>query len=58
MRDNYTYISSEAKKELKISDCKLMHLREEGVIKAIKKGRAFLYNEDDIKSYNELKNKN
>jgi len=37
------YTSKEAKKILKVSDCKLMHLREEGKIKAVKKGNAYLY---------------
>tara|TARA_R110000737_G_scaffold196754_3_gene217327 strand:- start:1277 stop:1399 length:123 start_codon:yes stop_codon:yes gene_type:complete len=28
-----------------------MHLREQGVLRAIKKGRGFYYNEDDIVKY-------
>jgi uncharacterized protein YkvS len=38
------YSSKEAKTVLKVSDCKLMHLREVGKIIAVKKGRAFMYN--------------
>lgn len=37
------YTSKEAKKVLKVADCELMHLREEGTIKAVKKGIAFMY---------------
>lgn len=36
--------SKETKSLLKISDCRLMHLRLEGKIKFKKVGRAFLYN--------------
>lgn len=43
---------------LKISDCKLMHLRQAGIFRFIKKGNAFLYNDDDIKKYKELMSKN
>ncbi len=50
-KDHYT--SKEAKKVLKVSDCKLMHLREEGRIKAVKKGRSFLYDTEAIKKYKE-----
>jgi len=42
--------SKEAKSIIKISDCKLMYLRESGVLRADKKGRRFMYNEDDLKS--------
>ena len=35
--------SKEAKSLLKVSDCKLMHLRLEGKLEFIKVGRAFLY---------------
>lgn len=35
--------SKETKSLLKISDCKLMHLRLEGKIEFKKEGRAFLY---------------
>lgn len=35
--------SKETKSLLKISDCKLMHLRLEGKIEYKKEGRAFLY---------------
>lgn len=36
--------SKETKSLLKISDCKLMHLRLEGKIEFKKVGRSFLYN--------------
>jgi len=45
--------SSEVKMLLKISDCKLMHLREAGVLKAQKVGRSFLYSKDSIDQYAE-----
>jgi hypothetical protein len=37
------YSTKETKSFLKISDCKLMHLRLEGKIEFKKEGRAFLY---------------
>jgi len=49
MKEKYIHKSSEAKKLLKVSDCKLMHLREDGVLRAIKKGNAYLYHQDDVK---------
>jgi hypothetical protein len=36
-------ISKETKKILKISDCKLMHLRLEGKIEFKKEGKSYLY---------------
>jgi len=33
-------------KELSVSDCKMMQLREDGTLKVIKKGKAYLYNID------------
>jgi hypothetical protein len=44
METNKWYTSKEAKSLLKISDCKLMHLRLEGIIVYKKNGRGFLYN--------------
>ena len=44
METNKWYTSKEAKAILKISDCKLMHLRLEGKIVFKKIGRGFLYN--------------
>ncbi len=41
--DNKWLTSKEAKCLLKISDCKLMHLRLEGKIEFKKYGKAFLY---------------
>lgn len=44
MKDETNYLTSkEIKKELKISACDLMHLREAGKLKFIKKGNAYLY---------------
>jgi hypothetical protein len=44
MENSKWYTSKEAKSLLKISDCKLMHLRLEGKIKFKKERRAFYYN--------------
>ncbi len=42
--NNSNFLSSkETKKELKISSCELMHLRESGKLKYIKKGNAYFY---------------
>ena len=46
--------SKEAKSILKVSDCKLMHLRESGVLRAKKDGRRFMYNKDYIEKYRKL----
>lgn len=43
METNKWYTSKEAKSLLKISDCKLMHMRLESKIVFKKKGRGFLY---------------
>ena len=58
MNEKFKHKSTETKKLLKVSDCKLMHLREEGILRAVKKGNAFLYHEDDIKEYRKIKLKN
>lgn len=42
MKDSFLS-SEETKKKLKISSCKLMHLRQEGKIEFIKKGRGYYY---------------
>lgn len=42
------FTSREARKELRISDCDLAHLRVEGKLKFVKKGNAFMYLKDDI----------
>lgn len=41
--DKKWLITKEAKSLLKISDCKLMHLRLEGKIEFKKEGRTYLY---------------
>lgn len=43
METNKWYTSKEAKAILKISDCKLMHLRLEGKILFKKNGRRYFY---------------
>jgi hypothetical protein len=43
--------SKEAKKELKIKDCDLAHIRISGKLKYTKKGNAFLYLKDSIDEY-------
>jgi hypothetical protein len=44
LKDSKKWLTSkEAKSLLKISDCKLMHLRLEGTIEFKKVGRTFLY---------------
>jgi hypothetical protein len=53
MNNKYKNKSQEVRKELKISDCKLMHLREEGILRSVKKGNAFFYHEDDVNQYKE-----
>jgi len=41
--------SAEARKELHISDCHLMHLRESGAVRFKKRGNAYLYAADDVR---------
>lgn len=44
MKSEKQYLSSKEKREqLKVSGCELMHLREAGKLKFIKKGNAYLY---------------
>lgn len=40
--------SKEAKKELKVQDCDLAHIRMSGKLRFIKKGNAFLYLKESI----------
>ena len=40
--------SKEVKKELKISDCDLAHLRQNGFLGFTKQGNTFLYNSNDV----------
>lgn len=56
--DIYSYGSNEVKKELKVSDCKLMHLREKGLLRATNKGRAFLYHKKDVEDYQKIRKVN
>ena len=41
--------SNEVQKELKVSTCDIMHLREAGKLRFEKKGNAYLYFEEDVK---------
>mgnify|MGYP003664495588 CR=1 FL=1 len=44
MKGQSNYLTSkEIRKELKISACELMHMRESGKLKFVKKGNAYLY---------------
>ncbi|WP_282085275.1 hypothetical protein [Aquimarina algiphila] len=44
MKDEKKYLTSkEMRKELKISACDIMHMREAGKLKFIKKGNTYLY---------------
>lgn len=43
--------SKEVKDLLKIRSCDLMHLRESGVLRAEKKGNAFLYIYNDVEKF-------
>lgn len=40
--------SKEVEKELKISSCDLMHLRDAGQLNYVKNGNAFLYSINDV----------
>lgn len=48
--------SKDVKKELKISDCDLAHIRITGVLEFTKKGNAFMYNSEDVLVYKLNKN--
>ena len=51
MSDKETWLSSkETKKILKVSDCRLSHMRKEGELVFMKKGNAFLYSLQHIKN--------
>ena len=51
MANNETWLSSkETKKVLKVSDCRLSHLRKDGELVFMKKGNAFLYSLQHIES--------
>ena len=45
--------SKEAKKELKVQDCDLAHIRNAGRLQFTKKGKAYLYTKESIDKYNE-----
>jgi hypothetical protein len=54
MLDNKWCNTKETKSLLKISDCKLMHLRIEGKIVFKKNGREFLYLIENVKYFTPL----
>jgi hypothetical protein len=43
--------SKDVKKELKITDCDLTHIRIAGILGFMKKGNTFMYNSKDILIY-------
>lgn len=51
MNKKASLTSKEVRSKLKIRACDLMHLRENGVLRAIKKGNAYLYDESDVVDY-------
>lgn len=47
--------SSDARKRAKVSTCELAHLRQQGEIRAIQKGRAFFYAKSDCEKVERTK---
>lgn len=43
--------SKEAKKELKVQDCDLAHIRNSGKLQFTKKGNAYLYSLESIEKF-------
>jgi hypothetical protein len=43
--------SQEAKKELKVQDCDLAHIRNSGKLQFTKKGNSYLYLKESIEEY-------
>lgn len=43
--------SKEAKKELKVQDCDLAHIRNSGKLQFTKKGNSYLYSKESIEKY-------
>lgn len=43
--------SKEAKKELKVQDCELAHIRNSGNLQFTKKGNSYLYLKESIEKY-------
>ena len=47
-----TYLTSkEAKKELKVQDCDIAHIRNSGKLQFTKKGNSYLYLKESIEKY-------
>jgi hypothetical protein len=51
MKTTKLLTSKEAKKELKVQDCDLAHIRNSGKLQYTKKGNAYLYLKESIDSY-------
>jgi hypothetical protein len=48
MKSESKYLTSKEKRDqLKVSACELMHLREAGKLKFVKKGNAYIYEKND-----------
>jgi|688.fasta_scaffold1625708_2 hypothetical protein len=47
--------SQDAKKELKVQDCDLAHIRNAGKLKFTKKGNAYLYFKESVDNYKKIK---
>jgi hypothetical protein len=47
----YYLTSKETKKELKINDCDLAHVRNSGKLQFMKKGNAYLYLKSSIEDF-------
>ena len=45
--------SKEAKKELKVQDCTLAHIRNTGKLSFIRKGNAFMYSKGSLTEFKE-----
>jgi len=45
------YSSKEAKAALKVQDCELVHIRNAGKLRFLKRGNAFMYSKDSVEAY-------
>ncbi|WP_341228453.1 hypothetical protein [uncultured Arcticibacterium sp.] len=50
-REEKYLTSQETKKELKMQDCDLAHIRVSGKLKFVKKGNAFMYSRTSIENF-------
>jgi len=58
MNSDKKLTSKEVRKELNIRACDLMHLREDGIFRADKKGNAYMYDANDVEEYKKKISKN